>query len=163
MEQEFKLKLIDVTTNYDKRDNNFMISNAIVSNDRIALFWLNSENQNIADNNMKIFNIILKRTNEIVGIIAYDLEMNGEILYNIYPQYRNNHYATDALNLVKKLIWHIYKENSPDLYIVALNKISEKVAINNGGILLEDSLKSPDDPNFSFKAPHYIIKMRTKN
>lgn len=127
----------------------------IINDNRIALVLSNKSSNNMR----KIYNIILLRTNEIVGTIGFDSEMNNEVMYSVLPQYQKMHIATDALGLLKKLMYNIYQDDSLELYIVAVNKASSKVALNNGGILIPSWEEYPD---YYFRAKHYKIRVKSE-
>lgn len=93
---------------------------------------------------MQSFNIILEETKEIVGEISYNyitdagFSYGGNTSYEIKTPFRKNHYATEALSLLKKLLIENEFEGDKDLYIAVRpeNEYSKKVAQNNGGFLV---------------------------
>ena len=94
------------------------------------------------------FDIILNETKEIIGNICFDYSLSegfdysGNIGYSINKEYRHMGYATEALKLLKEFLKQISFNGDKDLYVAMLpeNKYSEKVAINNGGILYYEGL-----------------------
>ncbi|MBQ4583480.1 MAG: GNAT family N-acetyltransferase [Bacilli bacterium] len=125
----------------------------IINDDRIALVLSHKSSSTMR----KIYNIILLKTNEVVGTIGFDPEMNNEVMYSVFPQYQKMHIATDALGLLKRLMYNIYQDDLLELYIVAVNKASSKVALNNGGILIPSW---EDYPDYCFRAKHYKIRVK---
>ena len=125
----------------------------VINDDRLALVLSNCSN----NKTRKIYNIILLEKNETVGTIGFDPEMNNEVMYYVLPQYRKMHIATDALGLLKKLMYNIYQDDLLELYIVAVNKASSKVALNNGGILIP---LWGEYPGYYFRAKHYKVRVK---
>ncbi len=93
------------------------------------------------------FRIQNNQTHEDMGYIEYELGKNnfdygGNIQYFIRTPFKGKKYATKALSLVKELVLSAPEVYDKDLYISLLpeNVASEKVALNNGGILIYDGL-----------------------
>ena len=89
------------------------------------------------------FDIVLNDTKQTIGNICFDytlsegFDYSGNVGYTIDEEYRNMGYASKALKLLKEFIKEISFTGDKDLYVAMLpeNIYSEKVAINNGGIL----------------------------
>lgn len=136
---------------FNMKNNNIFL----IHDNRIALALADAGNN---DNlNRRFFDIVLFDNNEIIGKIGYDLDMNNEVIFSILSQYQKKHYATDALALLKEYMYNIYQDDNMELYIVALNNASAKVAINNGGILIPSWEEFPD---YYFRAKHYKIRVK---
>ena len=109
----------------------------MISDEVISLFSVYGEDET------RWFDIVLNETKEIVGDICIhnseDFSYEGNVGYTIKREFRNNHYATRALKLLKELV----KSKSgvrKTLYVATLpnNIKSQKVALNNGGVLCYD-------------------------
>lgn len=85
--------------------------------------------------------IINRKTLEFIGNISCELDKeftyDGNVSYFIHEKYRQQGYATKALNLVIKLLKEYDNEINKRLYIstVANNIASQKVALKNGADL----------------------------
>jgi len=114
---------------------------------------LKNKNIDISKSKILEFNIILNCTNEIIGDICLyyyensDFSYRGNVSYSIDKQYRNKHYATNALNLLKNILQNHKYSGDKNLYISTLpeNIASQKVAINNNGILFYDGMVPQTD------------------
>lgn len=118
---------------------------SVINNDRISLSWAyrfgSTDISTIKGENL---DIILNETKEKIGNISYDYQCRsgftygGNISYSINEEFRGNHYATDALKLLKELLKSNKYSGDKDLYISTLpmNDHSKKVALNNGGHLV---------------------------
>lgn len=90
------------------------------------------------------FEIVLDETKEIVGEIDFQLgkkfEYAGNVSYAIREQFRNQHYATNALKLLIELVGHNESDVDKSLFIAVkpVNVASQKVALNNDATLIYD-------------------------
>lgn len=97
------------------------------------------------------FKIVLEKTKEILGEIDFELgeefEYSGNVSYVIREQFRENHYATRALELLVKLINDNESDVDKSLFIAVKpdNVASQKVALNNGATLVYDGDVPKDD------------------
>lgn len=116
----------------------------VISDDSISLSWIyTNKDNNINEQSYVLFDIVLNNTKEVVGNISFDYDNSGfsyygNVSYEIKEEYRNNHYASRALSLLRVLlIEHQYKGDK-NLYIstVPENIKSQKVIRNNGGNLI---------------------------
>jgi predicted acetyltransferase len=116
----------------------------VISNEIITLSWiyhLNHYDINTEDN--VVLEIILNETREIIGTIAFDyhnyegFSYGGNISYIIKEKYRNNNYATMALELLKKLIKdnEIVKDKTMYISTILDNYASQRVIEKNEGEL----------------------------
>ncbi len=130
---EYKIsRYIDIDTLYHKLHIRPLYDyNYVIENDKIALSIRNKNLNNVHNGD---FDIILKKTKEHIGNI--EIDNHGEVSYFVDKPFRGNHYATDALGL---LITYLKqkKKTKMDISLVALNELSKKVIINNGGIFEE--------------------------
>ena len=90
-----------------------------------------------------VLNIVLNGSKEIIGYITFNyhnpgFSFYGNVSYKIDEKFRNNHYATRALGLLKRMLVSNTYSGDKDLYISTFenNIKSQKVATNNGGILV---------------------------
>lgn len=98
----------------------------------------------IQKDRMRSFYIILEDTKEIVGEILYDyvigegFSYGGNTSYYIKSHFRNCHYATLALKLLKEFLKDHEFEGDKDLYISTEieNECSGRVAQNNAAYLV---------------------------
>ena len=118
-----------------------------IKNDEISLVMdYMPTTENTVELTHAYFHIVLNETNDVVGHIAFDYSLSsgfdysGNVEYSIKEEYRNKKYATKALALLKKLLKSNTFDGDKDLYISTLpeNIYSQKVAVNNGGILYYD-------------------------
>lgn len=115
----------------------------VISDNDITLSWKYKEKE-INDEQNGFLNIVMNDTKEIIGDISFDymcksgFTYSGNVSYFIKEEYRNHHYATKSLKLLKKLLQNNHYSGDRDLYISTLqdNLISQKVAVNNGGELV---------------------------
>lgn len=116
----------------------------IIKNDKISLIINHIiDKKSIYDLTDACLDIVLNDTKEIIGNICFDytlsegFDYSGNVGYTIDEKYRNMGYASEALNLLKEFINQITFTGDKNLYVAMLpeNIYSEKVAINNGGIL----------------------------
>lgn len=90
-------------------------------------------------------NIVLKETNQIIGTLEFTISSyldenftyEGNVSYEIYPEFRNLGYATKAVKILKEYISNLSDEYNKKLYIATLpeNIASQKVAEKCGGEL----------------------------
>lgn len=111
--------------------------NPVISDDVISLCSI-TKIKNINDRRFCNFNIMLNSTYEVIGDISFNYNESGpselgNVMYNIKENYRNNHYCTRALALLKKLLKDNNFDGDKNLYIAAINEYSASVAISNGG------------------------------
>lgn len=137
LEKYFSINLINNSLNFVRS------SNVVLTDGVLSLSWAKEEDKDVLEQiDHARFEIILNDTKEVVGTITFDFRQTesdpyfGNVSYEIYPYYRNNGYATNALKLLKELV----KNNEctqKDLYIsiVKSNKYSQKVALNCGAEL----------------------------
>lgn len=109
----------------------------VISDDVISLCSI-TKIKNINDRKFCNFNIMLNSTYEVIGDISFNYNESGpselgNVMYNIKENYRNNHYCTRALALLKKLLKDNNFDGDKNLYIAAINEYSARVAISNGG------------------------------
>jgi len=152
LEKYFSINLIVNSLNFVRG------SNVVLTDGELSLSWAMEEEKDILDQiDHASFEIILNDTKEVVGAIAFDFRQTesdpyfGNVSYEIYPYYRNNGYATKALELLKELV----KSNEcveKDLYIstVKSNRYSQKVALNCGAELYFSG-EIPDDVIYTEK------------
>ena len=126
----------------------------IINDDIITLSWRykpnNSDINSIKSGN---FDIILNETREIIGGMCFDYNFlsgftySGNVSYDIKEQYRNNHYATRALKLLKEVLYQNKFTGDKDLYIATIpnNIYSQKVAINNDAVQIYTGEVPKDD------------------
>jgi len=120
--------------------------NSVIDDERICLSWRfhNINSKPIEEQRMVSFDIVLKETKELIGDISFDYIIGegftyaGNVSYFVNPEFRHQHYATDALHLLKQLLKENHFEGDKDLYIATemSNQNSAAVAINNGGELV---------------------------
>lgn len=139
--------IVDIDYLYDKMNlASGSRYNPVISDNDITLSWKYrniGEIENINETKMEFLDIIMNDTKEIIGDIYFDyicgsgFTYSGNVGYFIKEEYRHNHYATKALNLLKELLKNNTYSGDKDLYIATLpdNEFSQKVAINNGGEL----------------------------
>lgn len=146
--------------------------NPIITDGEITLSWIYGNKNDINKSKRLVLDIILNETKEIVGDIAVDFNnygftYAGNVSYEIKIQYRNKHYATKALKLVKKLAELNEFNGDKDLYIATLkdNYISQKVALNNGGILCYEGNVPTDNDLYYIDGVDYVkvYKIKIKN
>ena len=109
----------------------------IISNDTITLYT----SFNFFYDDYAYFDIVLNDLQKKIGTIDFHFNKkgfsySGNVGYLIYDDFQGNHYATQALSLLKELL--IEKKVKKDLYVSTLpnNIKSQKVALNNGGKLV---------------------------
>ena len=136
-------KIIDIYKVCNK--TNLVLSenyNPIISDDILTLSWRYKSNKDDVNTSKdETFDIILNETREVIGGISFDyacfsgFTYGGNVAYDIKEQFRNNHYATRALKLLKELLHQNKYTGDKDLYISTLpeNIYSKKVALNNDG------------------------------
>lgn len=127
----------------------------IIGNDTIILSWKDKYGStDIYIKTRATLDILLYKTKEKIGEITFNYMYNknsnyaGNVGYHIESEFQNNHYATEALALLKELLkQHKYKGDK-DLYISAdINNIrSQKVAQNNNGELYYEGEIPNNDP-----------------
>lgn len=88
------------------------------------------------------FDIALHNTTILIGEINYEdkyreVDYMGNVGYSIFKDYRGNHYATKALNLLKELLIKAEK-NEIVLSIAPDNKASQNTAKNFGAVHICD-------------------------
>ena len=119
----------------------------LISNDRITLSWPNRYGQNDINKKTRCsLDIILNKTREKIGTITFNYMNNnffsysGNISYTIKKEFQNNHFATEALSLLKELLKSHEHKGNKDLFIATSkeNIRSQKVALNNNGKLIYD-------------------------
>lgn len=140
--------------------------NPIITDGLISLSCRSKEAMNnINDSMCQFFDIILEDTKENIGYILfhyYERKFNyeGNVTYLIYEKFRNNHYATKALNLLKKILKNNKFDGNKDLYIATKtdNNYSSKVALNNGAQLIYEG-KSPIDDKYDFIEESQNVKV----
>lgn len=100
--------------------------------------------------------IILNKTKQIVGQTSFNYYQNGftyrgNISYYIDEEFRDNHYPTMALGLLKKLLKDNLYTGDKDLYISTKleNYKYQKVILNNNGELFYNG-KVPEDDSLNF-------------
>lgn len=127
----------------------------IISNGIITLSWKDKYGStDISKKTRATLEIILNKTKEKVGEITFNYMYNknsnytGNIGYHIEDEFQNNHYATNALALLKELLKCHKHEGDKDLYISTdINNIrSQKVAQNNEGELYYEGEIPNNDP-----------------
>lgn len=125
----------------------------LINNNNITLSWKDKYGStDIHQKARATLNIILNKTKEKIGEITFNFlydsinNYTGNISYHIESEFQNNHYATEALALLKELL-KSHKSNK-DLYITTdINNIrSQKVAINNNGELYYEGEIPQSDP-----------------
>lgn len=135
---------------------------SIISDDVISL---STYVKDINGVKRQFFRIILKDTDEYIGFIKFDynLDVNsedsyGNIFYKIWTQYQNKGYATRALKLLKKVVENNQIECNKDMYfwVDYYNKYSKKVILNNGGEVLREGTPISDTD----KGNAYILKIK---
>lgn len=116
----------------------------IISNDTITLSWPNRYGSTDITNKIRAnLDIILNATREKIGEITFTYLYNpnysytGNVGYHIKEEFQNNHYATNALSLLKEILKNHKQKGNKDLYISTdiHNIRSQKVALNNNGEL----------------------------
>lgn len=119
----------------------------VISDEIITLSWkYHSNKDNINKENWINLDIILNETKEEVGSINVyyhtpeNFNYSGNVSYDINEEFQNNHYATRALCLLKKLVQNNEFEGDKNLYVAVEpeNIRSQKVAENNNGTLIYD-------------------------
>lgn len=116
----------------------------VISDGELSLSWVYSEkDKELNKQKYVLFDIVLNDTKEVVGDISFDygnagFSYVGNVSYEIKRKYRNMHYATKALSLLKKVLQNHEFEGDKDLYIstVPENIKSQKVIQNNDGNLI---------------------------
>ena len=127
----------------------------VINDETLTLSWNNRYGStDINEKTRATLEIILNETDEVIGTISFNTSYNpknsytGSVSYNIKEEFQNNHYATMALSLLKKLLKkHKHQQNKP-IYISSEehNIKSQHVAINNGGKLCyEGTIPSYDN------------------
>ena len=133
----------------------------IISDEIISLYIYEEK----IDFNTQMFQIVLNKTNSVIGFIEYDYTRDiensnsqGNVFYRIYDNYQNKGYATKALHLLKNFIKNNKVENNKDLYFKVSynNKYSKKVVLNNGGEILKEGSPMTDT---TIGSP-YILKIK---
>ena len=95
---------------------------------------------------------MLNSTEQIVGSISLDLSIldanfyNGNVAYRIDPEFRHRHYATRALNLLRKLVLEYKIETELIISTDEANKSSQFVCTNNGAELIYDGELPRNNP-----------------
>lgn len=109
--------------------------------------------------NTNIINIILNETSEIVGYISFnyiDTKYLGDFGCHIYDKYRNKHYATHAMLLLKKLLKNIKKEIL--LSISYDNIISDKIISKlDAELIFEGIVPEEYSKNYSEELKHVKV------
>lgn len=126
--------------------------NPVISDEVISLCTA----KKIEDINNQVgcsFSIVLNDTFEVVGDISFNYTKSGpsdigNVIYNVKKEYRNNHYCTKALTLLKKLLENNSYDGDKSLYLATINDASIKVAKANGGILYEGCYKDENEEDF---------------
>lgn len=116
----------------------------IIQNETITLSWQNRYGStNIYEKQRATLDIILNETKEVIGNISFNTNYNpntsytGNISYSIKTEYQGNHYATQALALLKEVLKNHKEQQGKPLYLsIEENNIkSQRVALNNNGEL----------------------------
>lgn len=137
----------------------------LIEGDNLFLSLGTFKSASSSENNL---DIIKKNTLEVIGQIEFVLQnknkdnflYSGNVSYEIYPKYRNNGYATDALGLLKKFVKENLSEYNNDLYISTTreNIYSQKVALNNGAVLYKDTDVPKCEPLYYMgKISHVLV------
>ena len=129
----------------------------VISNDIITLSWPCRFNEtDINKRDYEFFNIILNDTKQTIGQISFNYKNSGfsyggNVSYHIEEEFRGNHYATQALDLLKQLLKENLFSGDKDLYIATTpeNYKSQKVILNNNGELFYKG-KVPEDDSINF-------------
>ncbi len=132
--------------------------NPVISDEKISLSWIcTDKNDNINKQEFVLFDIVLNDTKEVIGNITFDYDHTGfsyygNVSYEIKYEFRNNHYATRALSLLKQVLKNNEFSGDKDLYIstVPENIKSQKVIQNNNGNLVYEG------PVPEYESIHYI-------
>lgn len=151
-------KLLDTVSSIEELNNEFSYAqvygffnlvtkdyNPIISDDILSL---SARNDDINECSSVSFDIVLNKTKEVVGRIAYSntdkFSYEGNTNYRIEYKYQNNGYATRALTLLKQFLANHSKQQ---LYIAIKpdNIYSIKVAENNGAELIYDGQVPKDE------------------
>lgn len=142
-------RLINIESFYTnihiQRGNDF---ESVISDDKISLLVPKDNDYKYGCKCL----IMLNSTLQIVGSISLDLSIldfnfyNGNVAYRIDPEFRHRHYATRALNLLRKLVLE-YKIDT-DLIISTdyANTSSQAVCTNNGARLIYDGKLPHNNP-----------------
>lgn len=127
----------------------------VIENDIMCLSWRFQsvrENKNVNQSSFECFDINIKETMENIGSISYNylssgFTYGGNVSYNIEKPFRNKHYASMALGLLKDLLRYNEYTGDKDIYVATLpnNDFSQRVAINNGGNLFYAGAVPEDD------------------
>lgn len=127
----------------------------VIENDIMCLSWCFQsvrENKNVNQSSFECLDIIIKETMENIGSISYNylssgFTYDGNVSYNIEKPFRNKHYASMALGLLKDLLRYNEYTGDKDIYVATLpnNDFSQRVAINNGGNLFYAGAVPEDD------------------
>lgn len=132
-----RLNRVYQTTNLVGQDNFF----PIISDGVITLSWRHRKCDNIDFSDEAYLDIIVNETKEKVGFIFFNYKTSsgftyeGNVGYHINKDFRNNHYASRALGLLKKVLKGNKSTFAKDIYvsIIPSNEVSKKIVLNNGG------------------------------
>lgn len=144
--------------------------NPVIKNNTIALSVNRFYNANaIFVNKCDLkFDIFLKETRENVGHIGYlysregKFAYDGNVYYEIEDQFKQQRYATLALELLKDLL--LKNQVNKDLYISTLpnNFYSQKVALNNQGEMIYNGYVPQDDKLYRQDGIEEVVVYRIK-
>ena len=128
---------------------------SVINDEILSLSWKNRFDAiDINDEEEAIFDIILNETREIIGRISFDycfksgFSYSGNVGYNINYRFRNKHYATRALRLLRTLLLSNKYSGDKSLYLATKidNIRSQKVILNNNGNLIYDGKVPINEP-----------------
>lgn len=150
IERFLRLNRIYQATNLVSQDKFF----PVISDGVVTLSWRYRKCDDIDLSDEAYLDIILNETKEKVGFIFFNYNASEESLYDgnvgyrINKDFRNNHYASRALGLLKLLVKGNKSVSSKDIYISTIpsNEISQKVIINNGGEMVYFGNVPESDP-----------------
>lgn len=130
----------------------------VISDEILTISWpCRVGKEDINTSQHEFFDIILNETLEKVGVISFDymcksgFSYGGNVSYEIKEQFRNNHYATRALGLLKIFLQRNQYAGDKDLHVATIsqNISSQKVVLNNDGELIYSG-KVPEDDSLNY-------------
>lgn len=130
------------------------VDEPLLIQDNLSLYWNKDEEKTNDYKETKLlkFDIVNHDTTQKLGYISVDyrspgFSYDGNVTYEIYPEFRNKGIASKALKMLSTLVQY-HSVNDKDLYISIepTNYASEHVAINNEADLVFDGEVPPDNP-----------------
>ncbi len=143
----------------------------IIKSKRITLSWPRRYGStNINTKTRSTLDIILNETLEKIGEITFTFfktsknDYTGNVGYHIKEDFTNNHYATEALTLLRKVLKENINTKEKEI-ILSANKeniASQKVILNNDGELIYDGEVPKTDSVYRNRGVNEVRMYRIK-